>query len=147
MLRKKKLSCRFDKINQSSSTLSFSRGDKLKTDDRSERPSVSCNGCGKPGVTKPRSPNCKPTANKDSKKFSNISLHSCSSTPNQSVVLKLAVNGTWETACADIGASHTIAGETLYLLLQREGAIFQKLESLCHLQMALSLYNQCSYQT
>ncbi|GFQ74335.1 retrovirus-related Pol polyprotein from transposon opus [Trichonephila clavata] len=30
------------------------------------------------------------------------------------------------TACADSGASHSIAGETLYLLLQKEGANFQK---------------------
>ncbi|GFT39892.1 protein toll [Nephila pilipes] len=82
--------------------------------------------CSKPGVTKPRCPNCKPTTNKDSANFSNISLHSCCSTPNQSAVLKLAENGTWESACADTGASHTIAGEALYLLLQREGANFQK---------------------
>ncbi|GFS50614.1 transposon Ty3-G Gag-Pol polyprotein [Nephila pilipes] len=62
----------------------------------------------------------------DSVNFSNISLHSSSSTPNQSAMLKLAVNGTWGTACADTGASHIIAGETLYLLLQREGDNFQK---------------------
>ncbi|GFQ85125.1 retrovirus-related Pol polyprotein from transposon opus [Trichonephila clavata] len=37
-----------------------------------------------------------------------------------------AVNGIWGTACADSGASHSIAGETLYLLLQKEGANFQK---------------------
>ncbi|GFS63517.1 retrovirus-related Pol polyprotein from transposon 17.6 [Nephila pilipes] len=104
----------------------FSKGDKLKTGDRSERPSVSCYGCGKLGIKKPRCPNCKPTANKDSANFSNISLRSCSSTPNQSAVLKLAVNGTWGTACADTGASHTIAGETLYLILQREGANFRE---------------------
>ncbi|GFR01699.1 uncharacterized protein TNCT_450131, partial [Trichonephila clavata] len=36
------------------------------------------------------------------------------------------VNGIWGTACADSGASHSIAGETLYLLLQKEGANFQK---------------------
>ncbi|GFR32122.1 transposon Ty3-G Gag-Pol polyprotein [Trichonephila clavata] len=117
---------RFDKTNQAGPTSSFNRGDKLKTDDRSDRPSVSCYGCGKPGVTKPRCPNCKPAVNKDSATFSNISLHSCSLTPNQSAVLKLAVNGIWGTACADSGASHSIAGETLYLLLQKEGANFQK---------------------
>ncbi|GFR16581.1 retrovirus-related Pol polyprotein from transposon opus [Trichonephila clavata] len=117
---------RFDKTNQAGPTSSFNRGDKLKTDDRSDRPSVSCYGCGKPGVTKPRCPNCKPAVNKDSATFGNISLHSCSLTPNQSAVLKLAVNGIWGTACADSGASHSIAGEPLYLLLQKEGANFQK---------------------
>ncbi|GFT83608.1 hypothetical protein NPIL_118851 [Nephila pilipes] len=45
---------RFDKTSQAGSTSSFSRDDKLKTDDRSERPSVTCYGCDKPGVTKPR---------------------------------------------------------------------------------------------
>ncbi|GFT46000.1 hypothetical protein NPIL_228841 [Nephila pilipes] len=69
-------------------------------------------------------PNYKPTANKDSIIFISINLHSCSSTPNQSAVLNLAVNGTWGSACTNTGASHTIAGETLYLLLQREGANF-----------------------
>ncbi|GFT64532.1 hypothetical protein NPIL_696911 [Nephila pilipes] len=76
---------------------------------RIRRPSVTCYGCDKPDVTKPRCPNCKPTVKKDSANFSNISLHSCSSTLNQSTVLKLSVNGTWGTACADTGASHTIA--------------------------------------
>ncbi|GFS83462.1 hypothetical protein NPIL_571971 [Nephila pilipes] len=64
----------FDKTDQAGSTLSFSRGDKLKIDDRSERPSVSCYGWGKPGVTKPRCPNCKPTTDKDSANFSKISI-------------------------------------------------------------------------
>ncbi|GFT06145.1 hypothetical protein NPIL_117871 [Nephila pilipes] len=64
-------------------------------------------------------------ANKDSANFSNISLHSYSSTPNQSVVLRGAVKGTWVTACSDSGASHSIARETIYLLLQREGANIQ----------------------
>ncbi|GFS42153.1 hypothetical protein NPIL_141841 [Nephila pilipes] len=117
---------RFDKTNQAGSTSSFSRGAKLKIDNRSERPSVSCCGCGKSGVTKPRCPNCKPAVNNDSTNFSNISLHSCSSIPNQSVVLKLAVKSIWKTACADTGVSYSIAGETLYLLFQREGANFQK---------------------
>ncbi|GFT20177.1 retrovirus-related Pol polyprotein from transposon 17.6 [Nephila pilipes] len=118
---------RFDE-NQTSagSTSFFRRRDKFETDDRSERPSVSCYGCSKPSVTEPRCPNCKPTANKGSANFSNISLHSCFSTPNQRAVLKLAVNGTWGTACTDTEASYSIAGETLYLLLQREGANFQK---------------------
>ncbi|GFT97371.1 transposon Ty3-G Gag-Pol polyprotein [Nephila pilipes] len=49
-----------------------------------------------------------------------------SSTPNQSPVLKLAVNGIWGIVCADTGSSHTIAGETLYLILQREATNFQK---------------------
>ncbi|GFT53047.1 hypothetical protein NPIL_26031 [Nephila pilipes] len=113
-----------------------SRGDKLKTDDRSERPSVSCYGCGKPGVTNPRCSNCKSTANMDSGNLRNIILHSCSSTPNQSAELKLAANGTWGTACADTGASHTIAGETLY-----SGTLRYEFNSFCdHRRMAKKSY-------
>ncbi|GFS65076.1 transposon Ty3-I Gag-Pol polyprotein [Nephila pilipes] len=36
------------------------------------------------------------------------------------------VNGKWGTACTNSGASPSIPGETLYFLLQREGANFQK---------------------
>ncbi|GFU06053.1 transposon Tf2-6 polyprotein, partial [Nephila pilipes] len=112
---------------KASSTFSFSRNDKLKTNDRSERPSVSCYGCGKPGVMKSRCPNCKPTPNSDSANFS-ISLHSCSLTPNQPAVLKLAVNGTWGTAWVNSGARNSNVGETLDLFSQREGANFQKIQ-------------------
>ncbi|GFT52853.1 uncharacterized protein NPIL_599961 [Nephila pilipes] len=42
------------------------------------------------------------------------------------MVLKLAVNGTFGTTRSDTGASHTIAVETLYLILEREGVNFQK---------------------
>ncbi|GFY54164.1 hypothetical protein TNIN_437121 [Trichonephila inaurata madagascariensis] len=83
--------------------ISFNKGDKLKADDKSEIPSVSCYDCGKLSVTKPRCPNCKPIANRDSANFGNISLHSCS-TPNQIAVLKLAINDIWRTACAANGA-------------------------------------------
>ncbi|GFT67087.1 hypothetical protein NPIL_360621 [Nephila pilipes] len=67
---------KFDKTYQTGCTPSLNRGDKLKTDNRSERLSVSCYGCGMPDVTKPRCPNCKQTANKDTANFGNISLHS-----------------------------------------------------------------------
>ncbi|GFX21884.1 retrovirus-related Pol polyprotein from transposon opus [Trichonephila clavipes] len=87
---------------------------------------MSCYGYSKIGVTKPRCPNCKPIANRDLVNFGNISLHSCSSTLNQLAVLRLAVNRIWRTACANSGARHSIAGETLYCLLQREGVNFQK---------------------
>ncbi|GFT80265.1 uncharacterized protein NPIL_114411 [Nephila pilipes] len=39
---------------------------------------------------------------------------------------ELVVNDTWRTACAYSGANHSIAGETLYLLLPRRGTNFQK---------------------
>ncbi|GFV57199.1 hypothetical protein TNCV_2558041 [Trichonephila clavipes] len=121
--KRSSLDSSFNRTNQAGST-SFNKGDKLKTDDKSKKLSVSCYGCSKLGVTKPRCSNCKSTANKDPANFSNISLHSCSSTPNQIAVLKLAVNGTLGNVCANSGASHFIAGETLCLLLQREGANF-----------------------
>ncbi|GFS30076.1 hypothetical protein NPIL_213301 [Nephila pilipes] len=117
---------KFDKTGLAGSISSFSRDDELKTDDRSERPSVSCYGCGKPSIMKPSCQNCKNPAYKDSANFSNISLHSCYSNPNQSVELKLDVKSTWRNACADSGASVTFVGEVSYLLLRRERVNFQK---------------------
>ncbi|GFT14743.1 uncharacterized protein TNCV_99411 [Trichonephila clavipes] len=87
--------CRFNRFNQAGSTSSFNSSEKLKTGEKSGRPPISCYGCSKIGVTKPRCPNCKPIVNRDSANFGNISLHSCSSTPNQTAVLRLAVNGIW----------------------------------------------------
>ncbi|GFY53085.1 hypothetical protein TNIN_33791 [Trichonephila inaurata madagascariensis] len=107
-----------DRFNPAGSTSFFNRNDKLKTDDKSERPPASCYDCDKLGVTKLRCPNCTPIANRNSANFGNIIWHSCFSTPNQISVLKLAVNGIGGTAYADIGASHSIAGKTLYRLLQ-----------------------------
>ncbi|GFS76131.1 hypothetical protein NPIL_367121 [Nephila pilipes] len=136
--------------NQAGSTSSFIEGNKLKTNDRSERPSISFYECSKPSVTKPRCPNCKPTANKDSANLSNISLHSCFSTPYQSTVLKLAVNVTWGTVRADTGASHSIDGETCISFYRERKSTFRRLYSLCSLIAAISLrwklHNQCSYQ-
>ncbi|GFY64851.1 hypothetical protein TNIN_466071 [Trichonephila inaurata madagascariensis] len=138
-----------DLYNQAGST-SFNRADKLKTDDKSGRLSVSCYGCGKLSVTKPRCPNCKPIVNRDSANLGNIIMLSSSSTPNQIAVLRLAVNGIWKTTCGDSGASHSIAGEILYLLLQREGANFQNTEFSMSLadghKSEVEVYtNQCSY--
>ncbi|GFT49084.1 hypothetical protein NPIL_421821 [Nephila pilipes] len=50
---------KFHKTKQAGSTSSYSRDDKLKTDDRCERTSVSCYGCCKSRITKPRRQNCK----------------------------------------------------------------------------------------
>ncbi|GFT60054.1 hypothetical protein NPIL_110541 [Nephila pilipes] len=50
---------KFDKTKQAGSVSSFDRGDKLKTDDRSERPLLSCYGCCKSRITEPKCQNCK----------------------------------------------------------------------------------------
>ncbi|GFU60439.1 hypothetical protein TNCV_4433041 [Trichonephila clavipes] len=51
--KRSSLDGRFKRFNQAGSTSSFNKDDKLKTDKKSERPPVSCYGCGKLGVTKP----------------------------------------------------------------------------------------------
>ena len=38
----------------------------------------------------------------------------------------LKVNGTTGIACADTGATHSIAGEMLFKLLQEQGVLFKK---------------------
>ncbi|GFW89413.1 tensin-1 [Trichonephila clavipes] len=96
--KRSSLGGRFYRFNQAGSTSFSNKVDKLKTDDKSEAIVI----------------------------VLWLRLHSCSSTPNQIAVLKLAINSIWGTACANNGASQSNAGETLYLLLQRDGANFQK---------------------
>ncbi|GFT07633.1 hypothetical protein NPIL_255411 [Nephila pilipes] len=71
--------------------------------------------------------------------FSNISLHSYSSTPNQSKVLKLIVNGTWGGLHAPIVELVTTLLEKPYTSFYREKEpTFRRLDSLCHLLTARS---------
>ncbi|GFV01577.1 tyrosine-protein kinase transmembrane receptor Ror2 [Trichonephila clavipes] len=45
---------------------------------------------------------------------------------NRNAVLRISINGVSGTAFADSGASHSIAGETLYTILLQQGAAFEK---------------------
>ncbi|GFS34405.1 hypothetical protein TNIN_101371 [Trichonephila inaurata madagascariensis] len=45
---------------------------------------------------------------------------------NRNAVLRISINGVSGTAFADSGASHSIAGATLYTILLQQGAAFEK---------------------
>ncbi|GFW87235.1 retrovirus-related Pol polyprotein from transposon 297 [Trichonephila clavipes] len=48
------------------------------------------------------------------------------STLNRNAVLRISINGVLGTVFADSGGSHSIAGETLYIILLQQGVAFEK---------------------
>lgn len=96
--------------------------------DVQNRPTLTCYGCGEPGVIKSRCPKCNLSGTNSSARFGNVIFQSCSEKHSQLAILNITVNGIFGTACADSGASHCIAGELLYKILKQEGAVFQKMQ-------------------
>ncbi|GFX70722.1 retrovirus-related Pol polyprotein from transposon 17.6 [Trichonephila clavipes] len=85
---------------------------------------LSCYGCGKPGYIKSKCPDCNPSKG-DPAHFGFLRINSLSPS-NRNAVLRISINGVSGTAFVDSGASHSIAGETLYTILIRQGAAFEK---------------------
>ncbi|GFT39938.1 retrovirus-related Pol polyprotein from transposon opus [Trichonephila clavipes] len=85
---------------------------------------LSCYGCGKPGYIKSKCSDCNPSKG-DLAHFGVLRINSLSPS-NRNAVLKISINGLSGTAFADSGASHSIAGETLYTILLQQGAAFEK---------------------
>ncbi|GFV55619.1 retrovirus-related Pol polyprotein from transposon 297 [Trichonephila clavipes] len=85
---------------------------------------LSCYGCGKPGYIKSKCPDCNPSK-VDTAHFGILRINSLSPS-NRNAVLRISINGVSGTAFADSGASHSIAGETLYTILLQQGAAFEK---------------------
>ncbi|GFU18677.1 transposon Ty3-G Gag-Pol polyprotein [Nephila pilipes] len=98
----------------------FQRGDKVKK----ESSEVVCYGCGTPGVIKPKYPSCKGKNKKNHGTFSSLILQSASCPSKQLATLEVTINGVMGTACADTAATHSIAGETLYNILRKQGTNF-----------------------
>lgn len=92
-----------------------------------DRPAVSCYGCGRPGFIKTKCPTCSPSSRKEAAEFRAIHLQTFSIDEPQSTLLRVKINGINGIVCADTGASHTIAGETLYHLLIERGVEFEKI--------------------
>ncbi|GFY75037.1 integrase catalytic domain-containing protein [Trichonephila inaurata madagascariensis] len=80
--------------------------------------------CGKPGYTKSKCPDCNPSKG-DPAHFGILKVSSLSPA-NRNAVLRISINGVSGTAFADSGASHSIAGATLYTILLQQGAAFEK---------------------
>ncbi|GFY76104.1 transposon Ty3-I Gag-Pol polyprotein [Trichonephila inaurata madagascariensis] len=118
------------KINKQMSTRTV---DKAKKEPRKSfrghsqfesRNPLSCYGCGKPGYIKSKCPDCNPSKG-DPAHFGILKVNSLSPS-NRNAVLKISINGVSGTAFADSGASHSIAGATLYTILLQQGAAFEK---------------------
>ncbi|GFT55673.1 integrase catalytic domain-containing protein [Nephila pilipes] len=99
----------------------FQRGDNVKKEEPSE---VVCYGCGTPGVIKPKCSSCKGKDKRNHGTFSSVILQSASCPSKQLATLKVTINGVMGTACADTAATHSIAGETLYHILKKQGTTF-----------------------
>ncbi|GFS47874.1 retrovirus-related Pol polyprotein from transposon 17.6 [Trichonephila inaurata madagascariensis] len=85
---------------------------------------LSCYGCGKTGYIKSKCPDCNPSKG-DPAHFGILKVNSLSPS-NRNAVLRISINGVSGTAFADSGASHSIAGATLYTILLQQGAAFEK---------------------
>ncbi|GFU26458.1 hypothetical protein NPIL_167691 [Nephila pilipes] len=56
--------------------------------------------------------------------FSSVILQSASCPSKQLATLEVTINGIMGTACADTATKHSIAGETLYHILKKQGTTF-----------------------
>lgn len=102
--------------------LSHSRRDPIFKD----RTPISCYGCGKSGVIRAKCPDCNPPeTSSHSLTFGTLQIRSCLSS-TRTAVLPIRIGGVSGTAFADSGASHSIASESLYHILQQQGAVFEK---------------------
>ncbi|GBN87394.1 hypothetical protein AVEN_130481-2-1, partial [Araneus ventricosus] len=82
---------------------------------------LTCYGCGTPGVTNPKYPICSPTKNRS--EFSTLSVFKSSTLI---AFLPIRINKVNGIGCADSEAIHSIAGEGLNKILQKQGMKFIK---------------------
>ncbi|GFX08710.1 retrovirus-related Pol polyprotein from transposon 17.6 [Trichonephila clavipes] len=85
---------------------------------------LSCYLCGKSGYIKSKCPDCNPS--KGDPAHFGILRNSSLSPSNRNDVLRISLNGVSGTVFEGSGASHSIAGETLYTILLQQGAAFEK---------------------
>ncbi|GFY78832.1 hypothetical protein TNIN_161081 [Trichonephila inaurata madagascariensis] len=85
---------------------------------------LSCYGCGKTGYIKSKCPDCNPSKG-DPAHFGILQVNSLSPS-NKKAIFRISINGVSGTAFANSGESHSIVGETLYSILLKQGAAFEK---------------------
>ncbi|GFU72012.1 retrovirus-related Pol polyprotein from transposon 297 [Trichonephila clavipes] len=116
------------KINKQTRTVGKAKEEPRKSFRRhsqfESRNPLSCYGCGKPGYIKSKCLDCNPSKG-DPAHFGILRINSLSPS-NRNAVLRISINEVSGTAFADSGASHSIAGETLYTILLQQGAAFEK---------------------
>lgn len=86
---------------------------------------LSCYGCGKVGYIKAKCPNCNPAMKSNFANFGLIHTNNCENSPGQMTFLKIFIKGLCGVACADTGATRSIASDTLYEILKSKGVQFR----------------------
>ncbi|GFW57192.1 transposon Ty3-I Gag-Pol polyprotein [Trichonephila clavipes] len=84
---------------------------------------IQCYGCGTPGVIKSKCPKCT-RANEMETAVNCMTLFNLNSNLYPTSVIVLKIFGEKIAVCADIGASHTIAGEKMFKFLQEHDVTF-----------------------
>lgn len=116
-----KVENRTSDVQRANKTFS-NRGEQQRQENR---PPLTCYGCGKSGFIKPKCPDCNPPKTSNSSNFGTVQIRSCL-TSTRTAVLQISIGGVTGTAFADSGASHSIASESLYRILQQQGAVFEE---------------------
>ncbi|GFS82415.1 transposon Ty3-I Gag-Pol polyprotein [Trichonephila clavipes] len=103
--------------------------EKKIVDTKEDRTPVSCYGCGAPGIIRSRCHTCSPVRQKDdalSLSLNQSNFYSFSSESNPISIIQISICNTEAAVCADIGATHSVAGEKLYHLLKQKGLNFEE---------------------
>ncbi|GBM20388.1 hypothetical protein AVEN_222096-1 [Araneus ventricosus] len=93
-----------------------------KTNSTPERRTIQCYGCGTPGYIQSNCSKSKGEA-KASVNSANLFTFEAPTSPSSLIVLKIC--GVESAVCADTGASHSIAGEKLFHMLQSKKVKFK----------------------
>ncbi|GBM63815.1 hypothetical protein AVEN_262703-1 [Araneus ventricosus] len=86
---------------------------------------LTCYGCGKPGYIKAKCPSCKPREKSSS---NSSTLYTCHAFASPTTLLDIRIGDIHGRACADTGATRSIAGELMFNSLRERGVDFQKME-------------------
>ncbi|GFY20616.1 retrovirus-related Pol polyprotein from transposon 297 [Trichonephila clavipes] len=96
--------------------------EKKIVDTKEDRTPVSCYGCGAPGIIRARCHTCNPVRQKDtlSSSLNQSNFYSFFSENNPISIVQISICNTEAAACADTGATHSVADEKLYHLLKQK---------------------------
>ncbi|GFV17491.1 hypothetical protein TNCV_1272781 [Trichonephila clavipes] len=115
--------------NSRRNPISKDRIPEKKIVDTKENRTVSCYGCGAPGIIRSRCHTCNPVRQKDDALLSSLNqsnFYSFSSESNPISIIQISICNTEAAFCADTSATHSVAGEKLYHLLKQKGLNFEK---------------------
>ncbi|GBM00602.1 hypothetical protein AVEN_77399-1 [Araneus ventricosus] len=96
-----------------------------KTDSTPERRTLQCYGCGTLGYTQSKCPTCSKSKGEAKASVNCVNLFTFKETTSPSSFIVLKICGVESAVCADTGASHSIAGEKLFHMLQSKKVKFK----------------------